>query len=173
MAPLASLFAELRRRRVFKVAGVYAIVAWLTIQVAATTFPYLMLPEWTVRLVIALSLLGLPIAVVLAWVFQVTPDGVRRATAANGEERGSGGLGWMFAAIAAVLILGGAAWLRFGSSEARPRAAAAATRSIASIAVLPFVNMSADEANAYFADGVAEDILSSWAVLDWGSSATS
>jgi CheY-like chemotaxis protein/signal transduction histidine kinase len=70
-------FAELRRRKVIKVAGVYAVVAWLVIQIATQTFPALHLPEWAATLVIVLTILGFPIAIVLAWTLELTPGGVR------------------------------------------------------------------------------------------------
>jgi hypothetical protein len=78
-------FRELKRRSVFRVAAVYALVAWVLVQVSATAFPYLGLPDWTVTLVIVLSLLFFPLALVLAWAFDLTPEGVRRATPAPGD----------------------------------------------------------------------------------------
>jgi hypothetical protein len=78
------LLSELKRRRVFKVTGIYAIVAWIVVQVAATTFPFLMLPDWTVRLVIAVFILGIPVVVILAWVFDITPEGMVRADSEHG-----------------------------------------------------------------------------------------
>lgn len=80
-------FSELRRRHVFKVAAAYGVVAWLVIQVAATTFPILDLPLWTTRLMLALAVLGAPLALVLAWSYELTPDGVRRT---RGEDRRAG-----------------------------------------------------------------------------------
>lgn len=78
---LQRLLAELKRRRVFRVAGVYAVVAWLAIQVTHTVFPTLDMPEWTLRLVVLLVAIGFPIAIGLAWAFDVTPDGIRRTAA--------------------------------------------------------------------------------------------
>lgn len=77
-AHLPSLWAELKRRSVFRVAAVYALVSWVTVQVAVATFPYLGLPEWLVTAVIVLALLGFPVALVLAWAFELTPRGVQR-----------------------------------------------------------------------------------------------
>jgi adenylate cyclase len=74
------LFAELKRRHVFRVAAVYLVLAWLVIQIAATTFPYLSLPDWTVTFIVLLWVLGFPMAMVLAWAFDITPAGVVRTT---------------------------------------------------------------------------------------------
>ena len=73
-----SFFAELRRRNVFKVAMVYLIASWLLIQIAETTFPALKLPEWTVTFVVVILAMLLPIAVIFAWAFELTPEGLRR-----------------------------------------------------------------------------------------------
>ncbi len=72
------LISELKRRNVFKVAGVYAVAGWLLIQIAATTFPVMNIPNWAIRLVIALVLIGFPIAIIFAWAFEMTPEGVKR-----------------------------------------------------------------------------------------------
>src|ERR1700741_688762 len=76
-----NFFAELRRRNVFKVAVAYAPVGWLLIQIAATTFPFLQIPNWGTRLVIGLVLLAFPIALILAWAFEMTPTGIQRTPA--------------------------------------------------------------------------------------------
>src|SRR5690606_25449476 len=73
-----SLFAELKRRNVFRVGAAYLVVAWLLVEVSDTVFPRLGLPEWTVTFVIALLLLGLPVALFFAWAFELTPEGVKR-----------------------------------------------------------------------------------------------
>src|SRR3954465_3564877 len=73
-----SFFAELRRRNVYRGAVAYAIVAWLIIQIAASTFPVLEIPRWCVRLVIVLLVLGSPVAVILAWAYELTPEGIKR-----------------------------------------------------------------------------------------------
>src|SRR6476646_9457700 len=73
-----SFFGELRRRNVYRVAAAYGIVSWLIIQVATATFPYLEIPRWGVRLVIALLFLGFPVALILAWAYELTPEGIRR-----------------------------------------------------------------------------------------------
>jgi adenylate cyclase len=74
-----SFFGELKRRNIYKVAVAYAVVAWLLIQIATSTFPVLEIPNWAIKLVIALVVLGFPIALILAWAFELTPEGIKRA----------------------------------------------------------------------------------------------
>src|SRR5207248_3934061 len=74
----ATLFAELKRRNVYKVAGAYAVVGWVIAQIAAQIFPFLEIPSWVVRLVIVLIAIGFPIALVIAWAFEATPEGIKR-----------------------------------------------------------------------------------------------
>ena len=73
-----NFFGELRRRNVYRVAVAYGIVAWLITQVATQTFPFLEIPNWCVRLVIVLLVLGFPIAMILAWAYELTPEGIKR-----------------------------------------------------------------------------------------------
>jgi hypothetical protein len=96
-----NFFAELKRRNVYKVAIAYAIVGWLLIQVATQAFPFLEIPNWAIRLVIMLIALGFPIALVLAWAFELTPEGIKRAEdvsqaeAFSSRKRGK----WMIAVV--------------------------------------------------------------------------
>ncbi|MEO8161036.1 MAG: hypothetical protein ABI588_06425, partial [Arenimonas sp.] len=152
------LLAELQRRKVFKVAGAYAVVGWLLIQVAATIGPQLNLPEWAPRLITFLILLGFPIALVVAWVFDVTPGGVKLDASVSGSKRV-----FAAAAVMAALALG---WYFHGRSLASTSASALTSSptpefsaNAHSIAVLPFVNMSDDKDNQYFSDGISEEIL--------------
>lgn len=130
--PLVRFYRELRRRKVIRVAIVYAFVAWLLIEVASVVFPGLLLPDWTVRLVIALAIIGFPIALVMAWAIELTPDGIK------GDSGGS-------EQAAEVIATKSAA-----ESEDDQRR---------SIAVLPFLNLSNDPENEYFSDGMAEELL--------------
>ena len=79
MSEKPSFFSELKRRNVYKVAVAYVVVGWLLVQVATQVFPFLEIPNWVVRLVIAIVALGFPIALVLAWAFELTPEGIKRA----------------------------------------------------------------------------------------------
>lgn len=155
-----SLFAELRRRNVFRVGTAYVVVAWLLIEVADTIFPRLGLPDWAVTLVIALVALGFPIALVLAWAYELTPEGVKRTRAIEPSESGVAAAGRKldFAIIAVLLAaLGWFAWDRFGAGPAAPEDRP--ERMGASVAVLPFTDMSAAGDQEYFGDGLAEEIL--------------
>ena len=155
-APLGFI-AELRRRRVIRVAVVYAIAGWVVIEVASTMLPGLNLPPWTVTLVIALVVLGFPIIFLMGWMFDLGPSGVVRTPAA----------GIAAPAVADTTLLpasGDAPPLRAPpmSKPLPPRVA----RSLPvedegrrTIAVLPFVNMSGDADNEYFSDGISEEIL--------------
>src|SRR5438270_7506851 len=78
-----SFFGELKRRNVYKVAVAYAVVAWLLVQVATQVFPFLEIPNWVVRLVIAVVAIGFPIALVIAWAFEATPEGIKRTQVAD------------------------------------------------------------------------------------------
>jgi TolB-like protein/Tfp pilus assembly protein PilF len=154
-----TLIAELQRRKVFKVGAAYLVVAWLAVQAASIGFPAFDAPPWALRIFILVSLLGFPVAVVLAWVFESTPGGVAVAGPARGSKRV-----FAIAALLAVLAIG---WYFYGQPSFRrgdpatpttPTTAASAPDAH-SIAVLPFVNMSADKSQEYFSDGMAEELL--------------
>jgi TolB-like protein/Tfp pilus assembly protein PilF len=156
-----SLFAELKRRNVFRVGAAYLVVGWLLIEVADTVFPRLGLPDWTVTLVIALLLLGLPVALFLAWAFELTPEGVKRTEDVHLDESVTKFTGRKldFAIIAVLAVaLGWFAWDKFGAGPPPP-APVEAGQATASIAVLPFTDMSAAGDQEYFGDGLAEEIL--------------
>ena len=89
-------FGELKRRNVYKVAVAYAIVGWLLVQVATQVFPFLDIPTWIVRLVIALVAIGFPIALVIAWAFELTPEGIKRTEAADASRQHSRGTMWVY-----------------------------------------------------------------------------
>ncbi|HET7202723.1 MAG TPA: tetratricopeptide repeat protein [Steroidobacteraceae bacterium] len=164
------LFAELQRRRVFRVGAAYAIVAWLLIQVAEATFAPLGLPAWAQTLVIVLALLGFPLALIMAWALEITPAGVVFDRSSNGRTRP---VALDYAAAAAVLIGIGlvgyellerdAAVLANGRSAAPEQSAkpvhAAPAAPANSIAVLAFQNLSDAAADAYLGDGIAEEVL--------------
>src|ERR1700736_4443490 len=78
-----SFFSELKRRNVYKVAVAYAVVGWLSVQVATQVFPFFEIPNWTVRLVVLLIIVGFPIALVIAWAFELTPEGLKRTEVAD------------------------------------------------------------------------------------------
>ncbi len=142
-------FAELRRRKVFRVAAVYLIVAWLLVQVASTIFQPMGLPPWTLKLVITLAALGFPLACGLAWAFDVTSKGIERTPPAP-------------LPAAAFTAPDPAATPSAPATPALPAAeATAAAEAPDSVAILPFVDMSPGRDQEYFCDGIAEEIINS------------
>ena len=131
-SPISSFYKELKRRKVIRVAVVYVVVAWIIVEAASVMFPGLLLPEWSVRLVIGMAILGFPIALVMAWAIELTPDGLKTDSAARQEAEDK------------------AAAETAGKNE---------DGSFNSIAVLPFINLSNDPDNEYFSDGMSEEIL--------------
>jgi len=152
------LVAELQRRSVFKVGAAYLVVGWLVIQAASIAFPTFEAPVWALRAFIFVVMLGFPIALVLAWAFDLTPDGVRVEPLSTGSKRLYGAA----AAIAALAV----AWYFVGQPAVRGGDAAAPAADQRSIAVLPFVNMSTDPENEFFADGLSEEILNSLVTIE-------
>jgi TolB-like protein/Tfp pilus assembly protein PilF len=149
---------ELKRRNVYKVAIAYAIVAWLLLQAASILFPTFEAPSWTMKVFVAVIALGFPIALVLAWAFELTPEGIKRAEDVDLSKsvRRKTGRKLDFFIIAVLLLVISVLLfqrLRPGVSPTVPPALEK------SIAVLPFENLSEDKANAYFADGIQEEIL--------------
>jgi TolB-like protein/cytochrome c-type biogenesis protein CcmH/NrfG len=151
----AGFFAELKRRHVYRVAVAYAVVAWLLIQIATQVFPFFEVPNWAVRLVVLLLAAGFPVALVLAWAYELTPQGVKRTGELPRDEavRRSSGRKLDFTIIA--VLLAAVALLLY--DRFRHRSSDGANEK--SIAVLPFENLSSDPENAFFADGVHDEIL--------------
>src|SRR5471032_2736490 len=88
-----NFFAELKRRNVYKVAVAYAVVSWLLIQIATQVFPFFEVPNWAIRLVVLLLVLGFPVALVLSWAFEITPEGIKLESELGPSERGKGPIG--------------------------------------------------------------------------------
>src|SRR5213595_2078422 len=126
----ANFFAELKRRNVYKVAVAYAVVGWLIAQISTQIFPFLEIPNWVVRLIIVLIAIGFPIALVIAWAFEATPEGIKRTEVADAMAAASGQKkhAWIYvvavgAAISAALFFLG----RFTAGSGTPRQSEAAT----------------------------------------------
>jgi TolB-like protein/Tfp pilus assembly protein PilF len=157
---LGNFFAELKRRNVYKVAVAYAIVGWLLVQIATQVFPFLEIPIWVVRLVIALVVIGFPIALVIAWAFEATPEGIKRTEDVDlTTQTRTKSHTWIY-----IVVIGAAisvALFFIGRYTAQAPGQSETTTGIPqkSIAVLPFENRSEDKANAYFADGIQDEIL--------------
>ena len=165
--------AELKRRRVFRVMAVYGAVSFVVLEVSDVVFPAIPLPAWTISLVFWMVLLGFPFAVVLAWAFELTPEGVRRTESATPDEiqsivaepaarRWSPGLMALagMALLAAGFYGGRTTATPSGDDPALPNGGAVATGDTRpAIAVLPFADMSPSRDQAYFSDGISEEIL--------------
>lgn len=155
-----NFFAELKRRNVYKVAVAYAVVGWLLVQVATQVFPFLEIPNWVIRLVIALIAIGFPITLIIAWAFERTPEGIKRTEDANTSvPRALRKHTWIYiAGIGAALSVGLFFLGRYtaGNKAAEPQPS---ELPIKSIAVLPFDNLSRDPDNVYFCEGVQDEIL--------------
>jgi adenylate cyclase len=147
-----SLVEELKRRKVFKVGAAYLVVAWLAVQGASIGFPAFEAPPWVLRIFILVALLGFPVALVMAWVFEVTPEGVERAPRASGTR-------WVVAGATALGLLA-LGWYYFGQpSFRRDDPATPVASAPSSLAVLPFANVGGDPKEDYFSDGMTEELL--------------
>src|SRR5262245_19801418 len=137
-------FGELKRRNVYKVAIAYAVVAWLLMQIASQIFPFFDIPSWGVRLVVLLLIIGFPIALILAWAFELTPEGIKRTEdvdlSKSIRRKTDRKIDWL--------------WDPLRSDPGFQKLC-----DQKSIAVLPFENLSRDPDNAYFADGIQAEIL--------------
>lgn len=158
-----NFFTELRRRNVFRVAAAYVVVAWLIMQVVGTLVPLLGVPGWVGPTVFIFIVAGFPVVLVIAWAFELTPEGLRPTTprpdgAAAPQARRGLARSWDFVIIGALVIGLG---LALGN-----RVPPATEPSLPSVAVLPFTNLSSDPEQTYFSDGLAEELLSRLARLD-------
>ena len=154
-----NFFAELKRRNVYKVAVAYAVVGWLIAQIATQIFPFLEIPNWIVRLVIVLIAIGFPIALVIAWAFEATPEGIKRTEVADAMPPTTGKKRHAWIYIAAIGAAISVALFFLGRYTMRTTIAPLSGPPAKSIAVLPFDNLSRDPDNAYFAEGVQDEIL--------------
>ena len=162
-----NFFSELKRRNVYKVAVAYAIVGWLLVQIATQVFPFLEIPNWVVRLVIVLVAAGFPIALVIAWAFELTPEGIKRTEDLDPREEVSPRKQtWIYVVVIGAVVSIGLFFVGRYTAGNTPRQTAGAARTEAatgipqkSIAVLPFDNLSRDPDNAFFAEGVQDEIL--------------
>ncbi len=157
-----TFFGELKRRNVYKVAVAYVVAGWALAQGLAQVLPVFSVPNWVIQLVVVLIILGLPVALGLAWAFELTPEGIKRteeldATATPPHKKRA----WIYVVIVGAFVSIGLFFL--GRYSAAPPQHAAVDTSVKSIAVLPFENLSDDKQNTYFADGVQDQILTNLA----------
>jgi TolB-like protein/Flp pilus assembly protein TadD len=172
-----NFFAELKRRNVYKVAVAYSVVAWLLIQAASILFPTFEAPSWVMKVFVAIVLLGFPLALLFAWAFELTPEGIKRTEEVAPQQSISRKTGRKLIAFTAALAVVALALLVFqvvrprgGARVSSPPAATASPSSAAaipekSIAVLPFENLSRDPDNAFFASGIQDEILTALAKI--------
>src|SRR5437899_8715896 len=159
----ANVFAELKRRNVYKVAIAYVVAGWALAQGIAQVFPVFDVPNWIVRLIVGLIVIGFPITLIFAWAFEITPEGLKRTAEADAKPRSGRptNRAWM-----CIVVVGAAISLALfflGRYTAGTRATSSGDRK--SIAVLPFASLSGDKNDAYFADGVQDQILTNLAKL--------
>src|SRR5437763_757017 len=158
-----NLFAELKRRNVYKVAVAYAVVSWLLIQVATQVFPFFEIPNWAVEMVVVALVIGFPIALVLSWAFELTPEGIKRENEV--DRKVAGKTGRKLTAVVVVIAAAATGLMLFRllhsqqAIEQGKQAPPAPEIDRKSIAVLPFENLSDDRSNAYFTDGIQDEIL--------------
>jgi TolB-like protein/Tfp pilus assembly protein PilF len=151
---MSGFFAELQRRKVYRVAATYIVAAGFIIQIGSAVFPAWELPNWTLRLVIVLLLIGFPIALILAWAYDVTPQGIQATPKVPGVHRRRN---IIFLVVAGAIISTAAGFFLLPRASAR--------KIDKSVAVLPFQNLSDEKANAYFAEGIQNEILTKLATV--------
>lgn len=151
-------FAELQRRNVYKVAVAYAVVTWLLIQIATQVFPFFEIPNWVTRMVIVLLLLGFPIALVLAWAYELTPEGIKLTDEIDSGKSIARSTGRKLDFVIIGVLLAVIAILVF-HPYLPSKPSAGASKPEKSIAILPFVDLSQMKDQEYFSDGITEQII--------------
>jgi TolB-like protein/Tfp pilus assembly protein PilF len=165
---MRNFFAELKRRNVYKVAVAYIVAGWALSQGIAQVFPVFDVPNWAIRAIVLLIILGFPIAIVFAWFFEITPEGIKRTEVADAARQHSRGKAWIYVVVIGAIVsiglflLGRYSAATYDAASARAEAAAIPAKSIA---VLPFENLSDDKSTAYFSDGITEEILNALAQI--------
>jgi TolB-like protein/Tfp pilus assembly protein PilF len=160
-----NFFGELKRRNVYKVAVAYAIVAWLLIQAASILFPTFEAPAWVMKVFVTIIILGFPVALVFSWAFEITPEGIKRESEVTPDQSITAHTGRKIVGITVVLAVIAAGLMIFqflrptSATKSTNKPDASGTISEKSVAVLPFDNLSDEKANAYFAEGIQDEIL--------------
>src|SRR5216117_542751 len=156
-----NFFAELKRRNVYKVAIAYAVVAWLLIQAASIFFPAFDAPPWAIKIFIIVIVLGFPVALVLSWAFEITPEGIKLESEVAPNESIRRRTGRKIVGITVLLAVIAAGLLAFNLFRTKPTTSPTTAAPITnkSVAVLAFANLSDDKGSEYFSDGISEELL--------------
>lgn len=161
---IENFFAELKRRNVYKVAVAYAVVGWLLVQVTTQVFPIFEIPNWALRLIVLAIIIGFPIALVLAWAFELTPEGIKHTEDVDlSDKRASKKRTWIYVTLIGAAL--SAALFFVGRLSAPNSSASPAVLPEKSIAVLPFENQNRDPDTDYLCDGIPESIINSLSEL--------
>ena len=159
-----NFFSELKRRNVYKVAVAYAVVGWLLVQVTTQVFPIFEIPNWALRLIVLAIIIGFPIALVLAWAFELTPEGIKHTEDVDlSDKRASKKRTWIYVTLIGAAL--SAALVFVGRLSAPNSGASPAVLPEKSIAVLPFENQNRDPDTDYLCDGIPESIINSLSEL--------
>src|SRR5215475_12902179 len=162
-----NFFDELKRRHVYRVAIAYGVVAWLFIQIATQVFPFFEIPNWVVRLVVLITVLGFPAALIIAWAFEMTPEGIKRADDVSPNEYIPRWSTRRFVALIISVTILGAAVPLVHLSRSKPSFLSRVTTASAlpqkSVAVLPLLNESGSPEDDYFSDGLSEELIAALA----------
>ena len=161
---MKNFFAELKRRNVYKVAVAYLVAAWLLVQVATQVFPFFEIPNWAVRLVVLVLIIGFPAALIFSWAFEITPEGIRRESEIEADKSITHHTGRKIVAITIGLAVIAAGLLIFQLLRPRTTSPAITSATVSelpekSVAVMAFDNLSDDKGSEYFSDGISEELL--------------